>query len=112
VKKFIRAIAKGVMYFRDHKQESYASMKEHLGVQSDEEASVLWDELHETFAAEMPADLYREIFESRRIDMIAANEWPKDKPLPDPEQYLARDMLDSTLKAMNYVPAKIEAPKK
>ena len=112
VKKFIRAIAKGVMYFRDHKQESYASMKTHLGVQSDEEAGVLWDELHNTFAAELPANLYREIFESRRIDMIAANEWPKDKPLPDPEQYLAREMLDATLKAMNYVPTRIDAPKK
>jgi NitT/TauT family transport system substrate-binding protein len=112
MKKFIRAIAKGVMYYRDNKEGSYASMKEHLGVQSDAEAGVLWDELHNTFAAELPPDLYREIFESRRLDMIAANEWPKDKPLPDPEQYLARDMLDGTLKAMNYVPTKIEAKAK
>jgi NitT/TauT family transport system substrate-binding protein len=111
VKRFIRAIARGVMYYRDHKQESYASMKEHLGVNSDEEAGVLWDELHNTFAAELPADLYREIFESRRIDMIAANEWPKDKPLPDPEQYLARALLEATLKDMNYVPTKIDAKK-
>jgi ABC-type nitrate/sulfonate/bicarbonate transport system substrate-binding protein len=109
VKKFIRAIAKGVMYYRDHKQESYDTMKEHLGVQSDEEAGVLWDELHNTFAAELPADLYREIFESRRLDLVAAGQWAKDKPLPDPEQFLARDMLDSTLKAMNYVPTKLEA---
>jgi hypothetical protein len=87
-------------------------MKEHLGVQSNAEAGVLWDELHNTFAAELPADLYREIFESRRLDMIAANEWPKDKPLPDPEQYLARDVLDGTLKAMNYVPTKLDAKPK
>src|SRR3954470_18423120 len=112
VKKFIRAIGKGVMYYRDNKEGSYASMKEHLGVQSDAEASVLWEELHDTFAAELPADLYREIFESRRIDMIAANEWPKDKPLPDPEKYLAREVLDGTLKAMNYVPAKLDAKPK
>jgi NitT/TauT family transport system substrate-binding protein len=112
VKKFIRAIAKGVMYFRDHKQESYATLKEHLGVKSDEEAGVLWEELHNTFAAELPTDLYREIFESRRLDLIAAGQWPKDKPLPDPEQWLARAMLDSTLKDMNYVPTKLEAPKK
>jgi ABC-type nitrate/sulfonate/bicarbonate transport system substrate-binding protein len=111
VKKFIRAIAKGVMYFRDHKQESYATMKAHLGVQNNAEAGVLWDELHNTFAAELPHDLYREIFESRRLDLIAAGQWPKDKPLPDPERYLARAMLDGTLKAMNYVPTKIDAPK-
>jgi ABC-type nitrate/sulfonate/bicarbonate transport system substrate-binding protein len=112
VKKFIRAIAKGVMYYRDNKEGSYASMKLHLGVKSDEEAGVLWDELHNTFAAELPHDLYREIFESRRLDLIASGQWAKDKPLPDPEQFLARAMLDSTLKEMGYVPTKIEAPKK
>jgi ABC-type nitrate/sulfonate/bicarbonate transport system substrate-binding protein len=112
VKKFIRAIAKGVMYYRDNKEGSYASMKEHLGVQSDAEAGVLWDELHNTFAAELPPDLYREIFESRRLDLIAAGQWPKDKPLPDPEQYLARSLLEATLKDMKYVPTKIDAPAK
>jgi len=112
VAKFIRAIAKGVMYFRDNKQGSFASLKEHLGVNSDEEATVLWEELHNTFAAELPADLYREIFESRRLDLIAANQWPKDKPLPDPEQFLARELLDGTLKAMNYVPTKLDAKPK
>ena len=60
----------------------------------------------------LPADLYREIFESRRIDMVAANQWPKDRPLPDPEQYLARAVLDATLKEMGYVPTKIDAKPK
>jgi hypothetical protein len=112
VKKFIRAIAKGVMYFRDNKEGSYASLKEHLGVKSDEEAALLWEELHNTFAAELPHDLYREIFESRRLDLVAAGQWAKDKPLPDPEQYLARDLLDTTLKEMKYVPTKIDATAK
>jgi len=109
VKKFIRAIAKGVAYYRDNKVGSIASMKLHLGVQNDEEAGILWDELRNTFGAELPPDLFREIFESRRLDMIAANQWPKDKPLPDPEQYMARALLDSTLKEMGYVPAKLDA---
>ncbi len=42
--------------------------------------------------------------------MIAAKQWPADKPLPDPEQYLARDLLETTLREMNYVPTKINAP--
>jgi ABC-type nitrate/sulfonate/bicarbonate transport system substrate-binding protein len=111
VKKFIRAIARGVTYLRDNKEGSIPSIKEHLGIQSDEEAGVVWDELHNTFGAELPKDLVREVFESRRLDMIAANQWPKDKPLPDPEQYLARDLLEATLKAVNYVPTKLDAPK-
>ncbi len=106
VKKYIRAIAKGVMYFRDNKAGSLASIKEHLGIETDAQAGLIWDELHNTFAAEMPADLFREVFESRRLDLIAAKEWPADKPLPDPEQWLARSLLDATLKEMNYVPTK------
>jgi hypothetical protein len=42
--------------------------------------------------------------------MVAANQWAKDKPLPDPEQFLARDLLDPTLKQMGYVPTKLDAP--
>ena len=112
VKKFIRAIAKGVMYFRDNKAGSLATIKSHLGIQTDEQAGLIWDELRNSFAAEMPKDLYREVFESRRLDLIAAKEWPADKPLPDPEQFLARDLLESTLKEMKYVPTKMAAPKK
>ena len=111
VRRFIRAIAKGVMYFRDNKAGSLATLKEHLGIENDAQAGLIWDELHNTFAAEMPADLFREVFESRRLDLIAAKEWPADKPLPDPEQFLARGLLESTLKQMNYVPTKREAPK-
>ena len=110
VKKFIRAIAKGVMTFRTDKAASVATLKEHLGIKTDEEAGIIWDQLRNTFGAEVPPNLFQEIFEGRRQTMIAANQWPKDKPLPDPEQWLERKLLDSTLKEMNYVPTKLDAP--
>ena len=44
--------------------------------------------------------------------MIAARQWPSDRPLPDPEQFLARNLLDATLKDMGYVPTKLDAPAK
>ncbi|MGE3936581.1 MAG: ABC transporter substrate-binding protein [Rhodospirillaceae bacterium] len=109
VKKFIRAVARGVAYFRDNRAGSIASLKTHLGVPTDEEAGFIWDELHNTFGAELPSDLFREIFESRRIDMVAAGTWEKDKPLPDTEAFLTRDLLEQTLKGMNYVPTKTDA---
>jgi NitT/TauT family transport system substrate-binding protein len=109
VKKFIRAIARGVMHYRDNKKGSFASLKEHLGVDNETDAGIVWEETHNTFGAELPPDKFRDIFESRRQDMIAAKQWPADKPLPDPEQYLARNLLDPTLKAMNYVPTKLDA---
>jgi ABC-type nitrate/sulfonate/bicarbonate transport system substrate-binding protein len=106
VRKFIRAIAKGVTYFRDNKAGSLASIRGHLGIANDEQAGLIWDELRNTFAAEMPKELFREVFESRRLDLVAAKEWPPDRPLPDPEQFLARTLLDGTLKDMGYVPTK------
>ncbi len=111
IRKFIRALAKGVTYFRDNKAGSLATIREHLGIETDAQAALVWDELHNSFGVEMPKDLFREVFESRRLDLIAAKEWPADKPLPDPEQFLARDLLESTLKEMGYVPTKLDAPK-
>ena len=110
IKKFIRAIAKAVMYFRDNKAGSLPTLKEHLAIENDQEAGLVWDELHDTFGAELPADLFREILESRRQTMIAARQWPADKPLPDPERFLARKLLDATLKDMGYIPAKLDSP--
>ena len=112
VKKFIRAVAKGVMTFRTDKAIGVATLKEHMGLKSDEEAGIIWDQLHNTFGAEVPKDLFAHIFESRRLAMIAADQWPKDKPLPDPEQWLERKLLEATLKEMNYVPTKLDAPVK
>jgi NitT/TauT family transport system substrate-binding protein len=108
-KKFIRAIAKGVTYFRSNKDGSIKTLKEHLGVTSDEEASIIWEQLKDAFGAEIPKDQFHAIFESRRQTMIAARQWAEDKPLPDPEQYLARNLLESTLKEMKYVPTKVAA---
>jgi len=112
-KKIIRAIAKAVMYFRTNKEGSIKVMEHHIGsIKSDQEAGLIWDQLHDSFGAEMPPELFREILESRRLTMIAARQWPADKPLPDPEQFLARSLLESTLKEMNYVPANIAPPAK
>jgi ABC-type nitrate/sulfonate/bicarbonate transport system substrate-binding protein len=110
-KKFIRAVARAVMYFRDNKAGSIPTLRNHLGIDNDVEASLIWDELHDAFGAEIPPELFREILESRRETMIAARQWPPDKPLPDPEQFVARKLLESTLSEMGYVPTRLEAPK-
>ncbi len=112
MKKFIRAIAKGVMYFRDNKAGSLQTLKEHLGVQSDKDAEIVWEQMHNTFGAELPKELFYEIIDSRRITMVAAKQWPADKPVPDPEQFVLRSLLETTLKDMNYVPTKLDRPGK
>jgi len=110
-KKFIRAVARAVMYFRDNKAGSIPTLRNHLGIDNDREAGLIWDELHNAFGAEIPPELFREILESRRETMIAARQWPADKPLPDPEQFVAHRLLESTLSEMGYVPTRLEAPK-
>jgi len=113
VKKIIRAIAQAVMYFRTNKAGSIKVLEHHIGsIKNDQEAGAIWDQLHDSYGAEVPPALFREIFESRRQTMIAARQWPADKPLPDPEQFIARNLLETTLKAMNYVPANLTAPTK
>ncbi|MGE0748525.1 MAG: ABC transporter substrate-binding protein [Rhodospirillales bacterium] len=109
VKKFVRAIGKAVMYFRDNRAGSIPILREHIGIPSDEEAGLIWDDLHNTFGAEVPAELFREIFESRRQDMIREGTWAKDKALPDPEGFLARGVMEAALKEANYVPTKLDA---
>ena len=112
LKRFIRAIAKAVTYYRTEKAGSIPILREHLGLDNDKDAGIVWDQTHNTFGAELPKDQFREIFESRRITMIAAKQWAADKPLPDPEQFLLRSPLDSTLAEMKYVPTKLDAASK
>lgn len=108
--KLVRAIAKAVTYYRANKEGSFPTLKEHLGIDNPKDAGIVWEQTRNIFGAEVPKDLFREIFESRLQDMIAAKQWPADKPMPDPEQWLLRAQLESTLKAMNYVPTKVDRP--
>ena len=110
VAKLIRAQAKATMFYRTDKAGSIPILREHLGIDNDKDAGIVWDQTHHTFGAELPKELFREIFEQRRQIMIAAKQWQADKPLPDPEQFLMRKELDATLKAMNYMPTKLDRP--
>jgi NitT/TauT family transport system substrate-binding protein len=110
VKKFIRAIARGVMYYRDNKAGSIATLKTYFGIANDKDAEIVWEQTRNAFGAELPKDLFRDLLESRRQTMIAAKQWAPDKPLPDPESFLTRSLLDSTLAEMKYVPTKLDVP--
>jgi ABC-type nitrate/sulfonate/bicarbonate transport system substrate-binding protein len=110
-KKLIRAIAKAVTFFRTNKEGSVKTLKSYLAIKSDEEAGLIWEQLRDSFGAEVPKDLFAQIIQSRVETMKAARQWPEGKPVPDPEQFLTRQLLDSTLKEMGYVPTKLDAPK-
>ena len=112
VKKFIRAVAKAVMYFRSNKEGSVQTIKKYMAITNDAEATSVWEQLKDAYGAELPPDLFADIIESRVKSMQAARQWPEGKPIPNPEQFVTRKLLDTTLKEMNYVPTKLDAPAK
>jgi NitT/TauT family transport system substrate-binding protein len=107
VKAFDRAIAEAIMYIRDNKDGTMPILKTYLGVDDPQEQSLLWEGIHNGYEATMPPKLFRDIFEARRREMIGLGQWDKDKPLPDPEQWVARKLLDDALKEAKYVPTKM-----
>ena len=109
VKKFIRAIARGVMFYRDNKAGSIPSLKEHLGVPTTRTPASSGRRPTTRSAPSFPPNSSAKYSNRGAIDMIAAKQWAPDKPLPDPEQFLVRSLLDPTLKQMNYVPTKLDA---
>ena len=102
-KAFIRAIAAAITYIRDNKEGTMPILKTYLGIDDPEEQSLLWGGIHDGYEATMPAKLFRDIFEARRKEMIGLGQWAADKPLPDPEQFVARTLLDQALREVHYV---------
>jgi ABC-type nitrate/sulfonate/bicarbonate transport system substrate-binding protein len=104
VRAFIRAIAEATLYIRDDKQGTMHVLKTYLGIDDPQEQSLLWDEIHGLFDARVPGEGFRAIFASARLNLIASGQWKQTRPLPDPEKFVARALLDGTLKAINYAP--------
>ena len=104
VKAFIRAMAEAIMYIRDNKQGTMPIFKTYLGIDDAQEQSRLWDLIHDGYDAALPPKLFRDMFEARRRDMISMGQWPKDKPLPDVESFVARKLLADSLEKVHYVP--------
>ena len=73
-----------------------------LGIKSAKEAGVIWDVIHDQYGPDMPASLFRKLFEGRKNRMVKRKLWPKDKPLPDIEQFVERALLQATLRSMGY----------
>lgn len=100
VRRFIRAIAKSIDYLRDNKAGSVSVIQKYFAIKSAKEAGFIWDELHDQYGPQIPPELFKALFAGRRDRMVKRKLWPEDKPLPDVEQYVARDLLTKTLKEL------------
>ena len=97
MKRFIRAIARATEAIRTDRSETLGVIRKHFQIQDARVAENLYHQTHEKYGAQIPRDLFRQLFES-----VASPQpgWPEGKPLPDVEQFVARDLLNEVLREL------------
>ncbi len=102
VKSFIRAIAKAEHYMVTNKEGTVSVIQKYFAMKDRREAVGVYDEVYDQYGPDLPESLVKKLFQSRVERMIKKGNWPKDKPLPDLEQFVARKLLTETLREMGY----------
>ncbi len=97
VKRFIRTIVKAIDVIRTDKADTIAILRRHFNLDNPRIAESLYTQMHDKYGAQIPRDLFRELFESVATPQLG---WPEGKPLPDIEQFVAREPLSEVLKEM------------
>jgi ABC-type nitrate/sulfonate/bicarbonate transport system substrate-binding protein len=95
VKKFVRAIVKSIEVIRTDKPTTLAILRKHFNLENPRVAENLYTQMHDKYGAQIPPDLFHQLFESVATPQLG---WPEGKPLPDVEQFVARDLLTEVLK--------------
>ena len=102
VKKFIKAIARAEAYLDRNKAGSVEVIQKYFGIPKASEAGYIWDTVHDQYGPDIPAHLLQKLFDGRVKRMQSKGLWPKDKPVPNPEQFVARDLLKESLREIGY----------
>lgn len=102
VKSFIKAIAKAAHYMQTNKEGTVDVIQKYFAMKDRQEAVGVYEEVYDQYGPDLPESLVQSLFESRVNRMIKKGNWPKDKPLPDLNQFIARDLLTETLREMGY----------
>jgi len=97
VKRFIRAMAKAADYIKNDKKGTLEVIEKYFEIKDAGIVEGIYKQVWDKFGAEIPPDLLRELFESRTTLELG---WPAGKPLPDIEQFVARDLLNEVFKEM------------
>ena len=102
-KRFIRAMVKANDYVKANKKGTIDVIQKYFEVKDAALAEGIYNQVQNAFGPDIPYDLLKELFESRTTPELG---WPAGKPLPDIEQFVARDLLNETLKEMGRTPKK------
>jgi NitT/TauT family transport system substrate-binding protein len=96
-KRFIRAMVKANDYVKANKQGTIDVIQKYFEIKDTGLAEGIYKQVANAFGPEIPHDLLMELFQSRTTPELG---WPAGKPLPDIEQFVARDLLNEVLKEM------------
>jgi NitT/TauT family transport system substrate-binding protein len=97
IKRFIRAMVKANEYVKANKQGTIEVIQKYFEIKDAALAEGIYKQVANAFGPEIPHDLLMELFQSRTTPELG---WPAGKPLPDIEQFVARDLLNEVLKEM------------
>jgi hypothetical protein len=101
VKKFTRGIVKATDYIKANKKGTTEVIQKYFEINDPKVVESIYNQVSDKFSPEMPPDLIRDLFESRTTPELG---WPQGKPLPDPEQFVDRSILNEVLKEMGRKP--------
>lgn len=96
-KRFIRAMAKANDYVKNNKQGTLEVIQKYFEIQDTGLAEGIYNQVSNAFGPEIPHDLLMDLFQSRTTPELG---WPAGKPVPDIEQFVARDLLNEVFKEM------------
>jgi ABC-type nitrate/sulfonate/bicarbonate transport system substrate-binding protein len=96
-KRFIRAMVKANDYVKANKQGTIDVIQKYFEIKEPGLAEGIYNQVANAYGPEIPHDLLLELFQSRTTPELG---WPAGKPLPDIEQFVARDLLNEVLKEM------------
>lgn len=97
VKRFIRAMVRANDYVKANKQGTIEVIQKYFEIKEPGLAEGIYKQVADAYGPEIPHDLLLELFQSRATPELG---WPAGKPLPDIEQFVARDLLNEVLKEM------------
>ena len=102
-KRFIKATARAAEYIKTNTEGTLQIIQNYFAIKDRKVAEAFYKQVQQAFSPEIPHDLLRVLFESR---MTPEAGWPAGKPMPDIEQFVARDLLNEALTEIGWKPSK------
>ena len=103
VKRFVRAMAKADEYVKANRKGTIEVIQKYFEINDAAVNDGIYNQVAKAFSPDLPSDLVKALFESRATPELG---WPKGKPLPDLEQYVARDLLNEVMKELGIKPSR------